>query len=172
MASQARPVRRYGTRALPPYRHVPGKTPHPTRHPDGHRFKTPPETLDSFDPKRWRTSEAYLFGIDLFNSGYYWEAHEVWEGLWVACGRRGPAAMVLKALIGLAAAGVKASVGNRRGVAAHARRAAGLFGKAAAVQVQRCMGFDLRQLAESARALAEGAASTEANVFDLVLRPR
>jgi hypothetical protein len=57
---------------------------------------------------------AYLRGIDLFNFGYWWESHEAWEGLWRACGRRGPAADFLKGLIKLAAAGVKASTGTAR----------------------------------------------------------
>ena len=24
----------------------------------------------------------YRWGIDLYNNGYYWEAHEAWESLW------------------------------------------------------------------------------------------
>ena len=27
-------------------------------------------------------NEDFLFGIDLFNAGYYWEAHTCWEKLW------------------------------------------------------------------------------------------
>jgi len=29
-------------------------------------------------------SAAFRFGIDLFNSGFFWEAHEVWEPVWMA----------------------------------------------------------------------------------------
>ncbi len=61
------------------------------------------------DPEEWRACRNYLYGIDLFNHGFYWEAHEAWEGLWVACGRRGPTATYLQAL-NLAAAGFKARV--------------------------------------------------------------
>jgi hypothetical protein len=66
-------------------------------------------------------------GCDLFNHGYYWEAHETWEGLWVACGRKGTTADFLKGLIKLAAAGVKAREGRSPGVTRHAARAAALF---------------------------------------------
>jgi hypothetical protein len=59
----------------------------------------------------------------LFNHGFYWEAHEAWESLWHAVGRQGPVAAWLKALIKLAAAGVKAREGNPAGVARHATRA-------------------------------------------------
>jgi predicted metal-dependent hydrolase len=72
-------------------------------------------------------SRAYLLGCDLFNYGYYWEAHEVWEGLWKACGRRGLTADFLKGLIKLAAAGVKAREGRLQGVVRHAARAEALF---------------------------------------------
>jgi hypothetical protein len=83
-------------------------------------------------PDNWRGSEAYLYGLDLFNAGFYWEAHEAWEGLWHACGRRGTTADFLKGLIKLAAAGVKHREGQPRGVASHACRAADLFRAAGA----------------------------------------
>jgi len=72
-------------------------------------------------------SNGFLFAIDLFNAGFYWEAHEAWEGLWVAAGRTGVQADFLKGLIKLAAAGVKAREGRSVGVQRHARRAAELF---------------------------------------------
>ena len=27
---------------------------------------------------------AFRYGVDLFNTGYFWEAHEVWEPVWMA----------------------------------------------------------------------------------------
>jgi hypothetical protein len=68
-----------------------------------------------------------LFGLDLFNHGYYWEAHEVWEGLWHAAGRSGLTANFMQALIKLAAAGVKAREARPEGVRRHSHRAAELF---------------------------------------------
>ena len=38
-----------------------------------------PDTPDSPDPR-------YLAGIELFNRGEFFEAHEVWEDLWHECG--------------------------------------------------------------------------------------
>ena len=69
----------------------------------------------------------FRYGVDLFNHGYYWEAHEAWEGVWHACGRRGRLADFLKGLIHLAAAGVKSREGNLNGVVKHAERAKELF---------------------------------------------
>ena len=33
-------------------------------------------------PESWRINEDYLYGVDLYNFAYWWEAHEAWEGLW------------------------------------------------------------------------------------------
>jgi len=115
------------SRPLPPYSYVPGLAPHPTSDPRGHSFglnepSPPPLTQFAF-----RDNASYLYGIDLFNHGYYWEAHEAWESLWHAAGRSGPTADFLKGLIKLAAAGVKLREGRPAGVRQHAQRAAELF---------------------------------------------
>lgn len=116
---------------LPPYSFVPGRFPHPVSDPAGHMYGKPPERPAAPDPDRWEECAAYLRGVDLFNFGFYWEAHETWEGLWHACGRRGPTADFLRGLIKLAAAGVKVREGVPEGVASHARRAAAIFRDAA-----------------------------------------
>jgi hypothetical protein len=118
---------RYTTRDLPPYSYVPGQHPHPISDPAGHSHGHPPETAAPLDDAQWRTNEVWLWAIDLFNHGFYWEAHEAWEGLWHAAGRRGPTADFLKGLIKLAAAGVKAHEGRPEGVKLHAARAAQLL---------------------------------------------
>lgn len=105
---------------FPSYAYVPGRHPHPASDPRGHSFAA--DRAPSRD---------FRYGLELFNRGYYWEAHEVWESLWIAAGKRGPLATLLKGLIKLAAAGVKAREGNSRGVERHARRAAELLGLAA-----------------------------------------
>ena len=107
---------------LPPYSFVPGHRPHPVSDPAGHSFGTAPPTPPEFDPAAWATNRTYLYAIDLFNHGYYWEAHEAWESLWHACGRTGRIADFLKGLIKLAAAGVKVREGRPAGVVGHARR--------------------------------------------------
>jgi hypothetical protein len=111
---------------LPPYTYTPGATPHPISDPDGHshgRTATPA----AIDSERLLESPAFRRGVELFRSGYYWEAHEEWESIWHAAGRRGAVADFLKGLIKLAAAGVKAREGNADGVRRHARRAVELL---------------------------------------------
>lgn len=109
---------------LPPYAFAPGRTPHPTRHPDGHSYgrELQPRYVAADD---WRDSELYLWGIDLFNAGYPWEAHEAWEALWVGCGERRDAVQetFLQGLIQCAAAVVKRSVEQPDAAARLAARA-------------------------------------------------
>jgi predicted metal-dependent hydrolase len=140
---------------FPPYSYVTGRFPHPTRDPSGHSFGHAAPAPGPVDPARWHESRAYLMGCDLFNYGYYWEAHEVWEGLWQATGRTGPTADFLKGLIKLAAAGVKCREGRADGVRRHTARAAELFQR---VQDQagtsRYLGIDLPWLRSTSRQLA------------------
>jgi predicted metal-dependent hydrolase len=53
-------------------------------------------------------------GIDLFNRGDYWEAHEAWEQEWMP-DRKGPDAGFYKGLIQVAAGCLHYTRGNRRG---------------------------------------------------------
>src|ERR1700693_5878300 len=53
-------------------------------------------------------------GIELFNSGLYWEAHEAWEGDWVPI-RKGPESGFYKGLIQVAAGCLHYTRRNRRG---------------------------------------------------------
>ncbi|NIL99300.1 MAG: DUF309 domain-containing protein [Planctomycetales bacterium] len=150
---------------LPPYTYLSGHFPHPIRDPAGHMYGQE-ETAPSLpDPQHWSDLSEYLYGIDLFNHGYYWEAHEQWEGLWLACGRTGPLGDFLKALIKLAAAGVKAGERRPAGVQRHARRAAELLcgvRQQLAGSTNRFMGLDLDQLARQASELAQSPSSRAA----------
>ena len=123
-------------RPLPPYSYVPGRLPHPISDPAGHSYGL--HLISTGEGQHgpvasvglvsgWQVSSDYLFGIDLFNHGFYWEAHEIWEQLWIACGRSGREADFLKGLIKLAAAGVKVREGRPIGVQRHASRARELF---------------------------------------------
>ncbi|MCI0400820.1 MAG: DUF309 domain-containing protein [Gammaproteobacteria bacterium] len=98
---------RYTDRAFPSYRFVPGKTPHPTRDPNGHSYNKSPPSLPPFNVEDWYACEEYLYGIDLFNYGYWWEAHEALEAVWMAAGRRTEAGLFLQGLIQIAAANLK-----------------------------------------------------------------
>ncbi|MBY0231059.1 MAG: DUF309 domain-containing protein [Gemmataceae bacterium] len=133
-------------RSLPPYAFVPGQSPHPVSDPRGHSHGAAHREA-TLDPERWQECEEYLFGFDLFNAGFYWEAHEAWEACWHAVGRVGPVADVLKGLIRLAACGVKAREGRADGVTSHAAAAARLF---RGIEGRARLGLDTQELARLA----------------------
>jgi hypothetical protein len=134
---------------LPPYTFVPGGPwPHP-RGPD-----QPPRPASPIEDDKWLESKKYVRGTILFNAGYYWEAHECWEALWHAHGRRGPTADVLKGLIKLAAAGVKVRQRQRHGVVTHARRAAACLAAASEAGGRFQLGLDLEEWIGHAEAVA------------------
>ena len=60
------------------------------------------------------TSGRLAEGVDLFNRGLYWEAHEAWEEAWMP-DRRGPEAAFFKGLIQVAAGCLHFGRRNRRG---------------------------------------------------------
>lgn len=145
-------------RPLPPYAYVPRRgLPHPTTDPAGHSFGRPAARTPALDSESWRANRAYLVGFDLWNHGYFWEAHESWEPLWHAAGRRGPWADFLKGLIKLAAAGVKHREGAPAGTRTHARRAADLWrsvARATGADALSFLGFRLGDLIDLADRIA------------------
>ena len=147
---------------FPPYAYVPLHWPHPTRDPKGHSYGEGHVKSASLlselkkEAGTWRRCRPYLYGIDLFNHGYYWEAHDAWESVWLACGRKGITADFLKGLIKLAAAGVKAREGRKRRVQQQAKRAEELFrqtANAVGSQKENYMGLSLDRLIRFAKRL-------------------
>lgn len=113
------PPRRYTDRPFPPYRFIPGKHPHPTAHPDGHSYRAPgepPHEVHLITPENWADSENYLFASDLYNHGYWWEAHEEWEGLWQLTDKKSAQGRFLQGLIQVSACHLKFFVGHDDGV--------------------------------------------------------
>ena len=98
---------RYTDRPFPSYRFVPGRSPHPVRDPNGHSYNKPPAQLAAFAAGDWRSCDEYLYGIDLFNYGYWWEAHEALEAVWVAAGRQTETGLFVQGLILIAVAHLK-----------------------------------------------------------------
>ncbi len=123
---------------LPPYTYVPGGPwPHPNRSKGAASDPIPQPHGDVAG------SPLFRRGVELFDAGYYWEAHEAWEVLWHAAGRRGPTADVLRGLIKLAAAGIKVRERREPGVRTHARRAAECFASARRQGGTHQLGLDL-----------------------------
>jgi hypothetical protein len=139
-----RGVPRYSQRLLPAYRYVPGLHPHPVRDPRGHSYQPVPR-LNRHAPWRvdeWRTLDDWLYGVDLFNRFYFWEAHEAWEGLWAAVGRDTAPGLLLQGLIQIAAALLKTHIGVFLGARTLSAEALDKLGRAAVLE-SVLLGLDL-----------------------------
>jgi predicted metal-dependent hydrolase len=104
--------------------------------------------LPDLNQADWRECEHFLFGIDLFNAGYWWECHEVLEGLWHASGIGSDASHVLQAVIQCAAAHLKVEMGQPDGARRlfqHSLRHAQWCGR-------RRLGLDLDAMVRDTRA--------------------
>jgi predicted metal-dependent hydrolase len=86
-------------------------------------------------------NSQWLYALDLFNQGFYWESHEVWEAFWHGLGRTTPEALFVQGLIHLAAAAVKIREGKPAGVARHSQRARELLGDFGAADVGGTLGL-------------------------------
>ena len=99
--------------SFPPYRFVPGHTPHPFKQEGGYLFGQKHDPPPYFAAAEWRSNRAYLRGLDFFNRGWWWEAHEEWEAFWKVCRDRDDAQHgLLQALIQFAAASLNVERGH------------------------------------------------------------
>lgn len=118
---------------LPAYTYVPGTdAPHPIRDPRGHSYQRRSPPPRGLTPMNWAENRSYLLGLDYFNHGCYWEAHEEWERLLRASIADSPVGRFLKGLVKLAAAGVKVRENSIHGVRRHAASAGEVFADVAA----------------------------------------
>ncbi len=138
-------------RTLPAHRYVPGLSPRPAL-PLFRAESTPPGTLPIGDAAL--LDDALPLGIDLYHHGYFWEAHEVWEGLWRRFGRNTTNGMLVQALIYLAAAQIKANAGIMRGAIRHGSRASETLCR---LRDSRCCDHDGRLLGVNLVDLAQEA---------------
>lgn len=101
--------RYFTTGRFPSYRYVPGVHPHPLRDPAGHSYQASSvaAAVSSWKSDEWRCLENWLWGVDLFNAFFFWEAHEAWENLWEVRPRDSLPGLFLQGLIQFAAALIK-----------------------------------------------------------------
>lgn len=166
-------------RLFPAYAYLPGRQPHPVRDPAGHSYHAQPMPVAVGASL---CSDAFRWGLDLFNHGYYWEAHEAWEGLWQIADRNHPSRMFFKALILLAAAGVKIREGKWSAASRHAKRAGALLRRLPGQPdnpFKTALGMSPAVLANHAEARASESIAVKATrsgqpqpVFDFILGPR
>ena len=76
----------------------------------------PLKAFEAVKANHWKKCPGFLYGVDLFNRGYYWEAHEAWEQVWKNYAPQSDEAQFLQSLIQTAAGLIKYHVGNAEGV--------------------------------------------------------
>jgi len=100
-------ISRYSDRPLPAYRHLPFQNAHPFLDEEGHSYGEKLSPPDSFTLGNWQHCSDYLYCIDLFNYGFWWEAHERLKQLCFAAGRESETGLFIQGLIQIAAALLK-----------------------------------------------------------------
>lgn len=124
---------RFSQIPLPPYKFQKRVYPHPTQHPDGHFRDKPTFKCPDLAADNWRDCPGYLFALDLFNHGFFWECHEVLEDLWFAVEPGTPVRHFLQAFIQCTVTHWQASCGRDsaarnllKRIPRHVKKAAGL----------------------------------------------
>ena len=98
------PLGRRSGLPLPKHRYVPGLT---ARHPEG-AFDRVRDMADAETSSQTAAQNtAWLHGLDLLEAGFYWEAHEVLEQVWMNAGPQTPERAMVQAVIQLANAALK-----------------------------------------------------------------
>ena len=174
-----RATRLLPTTQLPSYTYIPGtETPHPYRDPKGHSYGQKNRTVKPLVPEAWAECRSYLIGLDYFNLGYYWEAHDEWERLWRVSGPDLLVGQFLKGLVKLAASGIKVREKSIHGVRRHAASAGEVFADVAAeAGTDRYCGLEFTMLQFAADRAAQlnyrkdYPVGRPLRVFPFVLRP-
>ena len=112
------------------------------------------------ESERWAENSDYLFGCDLYNHGYLWEAHEAWEGVWNASKHDPLQKELLQGLIQCAAACLKIRMGQPRGLKRLAELGTGRLEQVARRTGGRFMGVDLVEFVDELRGFAASEPTT------------
>ncbi len=149
--------------SFPPYRFEPGKN---QKH--GHFIESLKNEQD--DPKRYFASKTYLYGLDLFNHGYFWEAHEAFELCWNRWRSHKNEFKFIQGLIQLSAAYLKINLNEINGAQTLLAHSINHFQELAKNQNPQtnCCGMDLKSLIEKCESLVQNLRQNE-SVDDLYL---
>ena len=129
----------------PPHAYLPGRT---ARHPEGLFDAMKEIAVPLADSPAWAT------GLRFLRAGYYWEAHEVLEAVWMAAPERSGEKAAVQGAIQIANAALKARMGQGRATERLLRLADGLLAEAerlgglAAMRLEAKDVTELRDLVE------------------------
>lgn len=125
---------------MPEHAYVPGQTP---RHAEG-RFEHLTATVhQSMSPAQLTQSEAFRTGLVYLRRGYFWEAHELFEPVWMALQAGSDDRRLVQALIQLANAQLKLKMQRPKAAKRLCNMVRGLL---ATLTGTRVMGLELSQI--------------------------
>ena len=97
--------------SLPAHKYIPGQT---ARHAEDAfeairaRALSPTETANALQNPPW------VYGLHLLEAGFYWEAHEVWEPVWLNARPNSAERFMCQSVIQIANAALKRDMGKPR----------------------------------------------------------
>jgi hypothetical protein len=154
---------------LPARRHIPGAGTEPDRAPleAAKALVRRPVVADG-----WEANEPYRYGAALCLNGFFWEAHEVWEAVWLACPPNSRERRLLRALIQVANAALKLAMGRANAGRRLLAEAEELIGECRTAGVETSfMGLDLRTLKRAVAEAAQAARGEERPNVSALMRP-
>jgi hypothetical protein len=111
----------------------------------------------------WEGDIAYRYGASLYVQSFFWEAHEVWEAVWMACPPNGVERRLLRGLIALANAALKLRMGRPKAALRLLREADEVLNEVGAGPVMGVaparLRAAIRELADALDAVGDGADS-------------
>ncbi|WP_299083286.1 DUF309 domain-containing protein [uncultured Ruegeria sp.] len=93
----------------PSHAYVPGQT---SRHPED-LFDLIKAGTDTMCLDEITGSKAWQYGLAFLDEGFYWEAHEVLEAVWMNCPQNSPEKLMTQAVIQTANARLKQKMGRK-----------------------------------------------------------
>ena len=130
---------------FPAYAFLPGQHVHPNKS-GGYRHLQDEPDVAPIDLHAPEQNKYFRHGIDLLNYGYFWESHVYFEALWNVHQRTGPVADFLKALIKIAAGGIKHQLGQTAAFKGHLERALEICNELREQKIEKVAGFHIEEL--------------------------
>ncbi|GAB4262792.1 MAG: hypothetical protein Kow0013_08700 [Pararhodobacter sp.] len=132
----------------PPAPYLPGITPRPSK---DHFAPLTATVAGCATPGDLAESPCFRAGFEGFARRYYWEAHELWEPVWMTLPRDSTERALVQGLIQLANAALKRRMGRPRAADRIIALADTLFPPAEALPVMGVSGADIRRMHHQAR---------------------
>lgn len=128
---------------FPGHAYVPGMN---ARHAEGAFEAIRRTVVAGMTEDQLATTQAFRCGLLYLDKGYFWEAHEVLEPVWMACEKESAARQLVQGLIQLANAHLKIRMNRPRAVVRLCGIARGHFEAAYSLGGDRVMGIEIAGL--------------------------